>query len=261
MIGAIAGDIIGSRFEFHNRKSRHFTLFAPGCAPTDDSYMTLAIGLALLDGGDLASAAVRRMQQLGRRFPAAGYGARFAAWLESDAPQPYQSFGNGAAMRISAVGDLAPDVQTAIAWARAVTAVTHDHPDALRAAEAVAAAMVLLRQGARPDAVRETVTARWGYRFDFTLDQIRPHYAFDVSCSGSVPQAFEAFFESTGYEDAIRNAVSIGGDSDTIAAIAGALAQSRHGVPVEIRTRALSYLPEDLQQVVRRIDDRQEEDA
>ena len=257
MIGAIAGDIAGSRFEFANRKSKDFTLFAPGCRPTDDTCMTLAIGRALLETQDpaaLPAAAVHQMQTYGRRYPQAGYGARFLSWIFSDDPQPYQSFGNGAAMRISAVGDLAPDAQTAAAWANAVTAVTHNHPAALRAAEAVAVSMVWLRQGCTLAQLRGRVCDRWHYALDFTLDEIRPAYHFDVSCQGSVPQAFTALLESTGVEDALRCAISIGGDSDTIAAITGAMAACHYGVPEEIRARALAYLPPEEQALIAKID-------
>ena len=245
MIGAIIGDIVGSRFEWHNIKTKEFELFHRRCRPTDDSVMTLAVAQAILDSeGDPASLsqnAVRRMQSLGWRYPGAGYGGRFAKWLCAEDPQPYHSFGNGSAMRVSPCGFAAKTLDEAIAMADAVTCVTHDHPEGMKGAEATAAAVFLARSGKSKEEIREHIVQNY-YPLDFTLDEIRPTYTFDVTCQGSVPQALEAFFESESFEDAIRNAISIGGDSDTIAAITGGVAEAFYGVPEEIRDMALSYL-------------------
>jgi type I restriction enzyme M protein len=249
MIGAIVGDIAGSRFEWRNIKTKEFDLLADGCRFTDDSVMTLAVCDALLscenERDNLGAQAGRRLQEYGRAYPDAGYGTSFWRWLKAKEPRPYNSWGNGAAMRVSGCGWAAGSVEEAAALSRAVTEVTHDHPEGLRGAEAVAVAVYLARTGADLPTIRSHITGRY-YALDFTLDQIRDGYTFDVSCQGSVPQALEAFFESRGFEDAVRNAVSIGGDSDTIAAIAGSVAEAYYGVPADIRQRALAFLDEKL---------------
>ena len=245
MIGAIIGDIIGSRFEWHNIRTKEFELFHRRCHPTDDSVMTLAVAQAILDSrGDLDALSqntIRHMQALGRRYPHAGYGGNFRRWLRAENPQPYNSYGNGSAMRVSPCGFAAKTLKEAIAMADAVTKVTHDHPEGMKGAEATAAAIFLARSGKSMAEIREHIVQSY-YLLNFTLDEIRPTYTFDVSCQGSVPQALEAFFESTSFEDAIRNAISIGGDSDTIAAITGGIAEAFYGVPEEICDMALSYL-------------------
>lgn len=245
ILGAIIGDIAGSRFEFRNRKSKEFQLFVPGCAPTDDSIMTLAVAEALMESGEnvdaLPGCAVKWMQRYGRRYPNCGFGGSFYRWIFADDPRPYQSWGNGAAMRVSPVGYYARSEEEVRALAHAVTAVSHDHPEGLKGAEAVAMAIFLARSGADKAEIRARIERNY-YRIDFTLDEIRPNYRFDVSCQGSVPQALEAFFEATDYEDAIRNAISIGGDSDTIAAITGGIAAAHFGIPEEIAQRAEGYL-------------------
>lgn len=244
MLGAIIGDVVGSRFEFDNYKGTDFTLFTPKCRPTDDSIMSLAIAKAILeaedDYNDLAEKAVYYMQKLGRQYPNAGYGTIFKRWLAEDKPQPYGSYGNGSAMRISPVAFAACDLPELKFMCKSVTAVTHNHPEGLKGAEAVAVAIFLARQGKTKEIIRETLSQY--YTLDFTLDEIRAKYRFDATCQGSVPQALEAFLESTGFEDAIRKAVSIGGDSDTIAAMTGSIAEAYYGIPYEIRTQVLPFL-------------------
>ena len=253
MLGAIIGDIAGSRFEWNNQKTKEFELFTGRCRPTDDSIMTISIAKAILDSeGDLAKLeqnTVKYMQQFGRRYPDAGYGERFYDWIFTKDPQPYNSFGNGAAMRVSPCGFAAGTLQEAKALARAVTKVTHNHPKGMKAAEAVAVAIFLARNGKKLAEIREHIEQHY-YIIDFTLDEIRPSYRFDITCQGSVPQAFEAFFESTGFEDAIRNAISIGGDSDTIAAVTGGMAEAYYGIPLTIRDKALLFLNDDLLKIV-----------
>ena len=245
MIGAIIGDIVGSRFEWDNVKTKEFEFFDPDCFFTDDSVMTLAVAQAILKcGGDLDALereAVACMRELGKHYPLAGYGGRFTMWLLSKNPKPYNSFGNGSAMRVSPCGFAAKTLEEAIAMADAATKVTHNHPEGMKGAEATAAAIFLARSGASMQEIRDYIEQNY-YKIDFALDEIRPTYTFDVSCQGSVPQALEAFFESTGFEDAIRNAISIGGDSDTIAAITGGIAEAYYGVPEEILDRALTFL-------------------
>ena len=249
MLGAIIGDIVGSRFEWHNRKSKEFAFFHPECFPTDDSIMTLAVGRALTayrrDHADLAQTVVRSMRELGQAYPFAGYGGRFEIWLYTEHPAPYNSFGNGAAMRVSGCADAADSLEDAKRLSRIVTGVTHDHPEGLKGAEATVTAAYLARSGRSMREIRDFVTEHY-YPLDLTLDAIRPGYDFDVTCQGSVPQALEAFFDSTGFEDAIRNAVSIGGDSDTIAAITGAVAEAFYGIPDDLRQKGLSYLDDRL---------------
>jgi type I restriction enzyme M protein len=234
MIGAITGDIVGSRFEFHNHRSKDFELFTPECFATDDSVMTLAIAKALLDcGGDysnLGGVAARSMQEIGRHYPNCGYGGMFGRWIFSDNPQPYKSFGNGAAMRVSPVGFAAKTFEEVIDLSRKVTEVTHNHPEGIKGAEAVAICVFFARNGKGKDEIRDYVVRNY-YPLDFTLNGIRDTYRFNETCQDTVPQALQAFFESFGFEDAIRNAVSIGGDSDTLAAITGGIAEAFYGVP------------------------------
>ena len=269
MIGAIVGDIAGSRFEWHNRKSKQFT-FLKGkeeggysCSFTDDTVMTVAVADAIAKwraGGDasygaLSRAAIESMQAFGRQFPHAGYGGSFRRWLRDVDPQPYNSWGNGAAMRVSACGWAGRTLDEVRAMSRAVTEVTHNHPEGIKGAEATAVATFLARTGMSKEEIREVVVRDY-YSLGFTLDAIRPTYEFDVSCQGSVPQALEAFFESTSFEDAIRNAISIGGDSDTIGAICGAVAGAYYGVPDDIRAQAEAFLDDRLLKVLRDFESR-----
>ena len=253
MMGAIIGDIVGSRFEWHNYRHKDFTLFHPKCRPTDDSIMTLAVAKAILaarpDYEDLPAKAVATMQELGRAYPKAGYGRGFRAWLQNDHPEPYNSFGNGSAMRVSPAGFVARTEEEAQKLSLAVTAVTHNHPEGIKGAEAVAVLIYHARQGMAMNELQELAQDRY-YQLDFTLDEIRPTYEFSSACQGSVPQALVAFFSSTGFEDAIRNAISIGGDSDTIAAIAGSIAEAHYGIPADLREAAMQRLDAPLQQIV-----------
>ena len=244
MIGAIIGDIVGSRFEWDNYRHKDFELFTPKCFATDDSIMTLAIGKALMesksDWSDLGAQAVRCMQEVGRPYPYCGYGGRFHSWMYSDDPQPYNSFGNGAAMRVSACGFAAKNLEEAKLLSRKVTEVTHNHPEGIKGAEATVVAIYMARTGCSKEDIREVIDCEY-YPMNFTLNEIRDTYRFDVSCQGTVPQALMAFFESANFENAIRNAISIGGDSDTIAAITGGIAEAYYGVPDELKRRALEY--------------------
>jgi len=202
MLGAIIGDIIGSRFEWANIKTKDFKLFTPKCFATDDSIMTLAIGRAIMDAdGDmdaLPAITVKAMQAVGRPYPKCGYGGRFLDWMYSDDPQPYNSFGNGSAMRVSACGFAAKSIEEAKQLSHAVTAVTHNHPEGIKGAEAVAVAIYMARTGASMADIR-TVIERDYYAINFTLDEIRPKYRFNETCQDTVPQAFAAFFESTDF--------------------------------------------------------------
>ncbi len=254
MIGAAAGDIAGSRFERGNGiKSKEFELFTPECRFTDDTVMTAAVCRALMKSTGhperLREEAVKSMQMLGRRYPDAGYGKLFREWLFSDRPEPYGSFGNGSAMRVSACGWAAGTLEEAKQFSREVTAVTHNHPEGLKGAEAVAAAVFLAKTGKTIPEIRAFLTKHY-YPAEHSLNEIRPGYRFDSSCQGSVPQALLCFYESQSFEDAVRNAVSLGGDSDTIAAMAGSIAEAFYGVPPGIRGRALAYLTPDLREIL-----------
>ena len=253
MLGAVIGDIIGSRFEADNHKSKEFDLFTQDSCPTDDSIMTLAVAKALLasreDWSQLSKNAVKYMQEIGRQYPNCGYGGHFFYWIFSDDPQPYGSYGNGSAMRISPVGFAADSIEQAKALSQAVTEVSHDHPEGLKGAEAVAVAIFLAKNGASIDEIKDYIDKNY-YSIDFTLDDIREDYTFDVTCQRSVPQAFQAFFESQDFEDAIRNAISIGGDSDTIAAICGGIAEAYYGIPEDIRQEALTFLDDRLREIL-----------
>lgn len=266
MLGAIIGDIVGSRFEFNNHRSKDFELFGKGCSVTDDSVMTLAVAKALMEtekgwdsdvnsqgsSEDFLSAlrrqAVKYMQQIGRRYPACGYGGMFYRWMFNDKPQPYNSYGNGAAMRISPAGFAARTMQEAAELSAAITCVTHNHAEGIKGAEATSVSVYLARHGTGKAEIRELI-ARDYYPLDFTIDEIRPAYRFNETCQGTVPQAVTAFLESSSFEDAIRTAVSLGGDSDTLAAITGAIAQAHYGIPSEIRSKALAFLDKDLRRI------------
>lgn len=258
MIGAIIGDIVGSRFEWNNIKSKDFDLFTAGCFFTDDSVMTIAVADALIRANGnleiLSEYAVESMQLIGRPFPDCGYGGSFYHWMYSDNPKPYGSYGNGAAMRVSACGFTAKSLEEAKALSKAVTEVTHNHPEGIKGAEATAVAIYLARSGYSIEEIQQHISSKY-YPMDFTLDEIRDTYEFNETCQDTVPQALKAFFESLDFEDAIRNAISIGGDSDTLAAITGGIAEAYYGVPQDIKDKALNYLDEDLLQIVNRFYD------
>lgn len=263
MLGAIIGDIVGSRFEFNNNRKKDFELFAKGCFATDDSIMTLAVAKAILEttkviplplgayGSDheyfslLREQTVKYMQQIGRKYPDCGYGGRFYDWVFSDHPAPYGSFGNGAAMRVSPAGFAARTELEAKYLSEAVTDVTHNHKEGIKGAEATAVAIFLARSGALKSDIRARISSDY-YPLDFKIDEIRSTYRFNETCQETVPQAIEAFLESTSFEDAIRTAISLGGDSDTVAAITGAIAEAYYGVPDDIRAKALTYLDDEL---------------
>lgn len=247
MLGAIIGDIAGSRFEWNNIKTKDFEFFTDKCFVTDDSIMSLAVAKAIVESkGDyteLGAKTVKYMQEIGRPYPDCGYGGMFLHWMYSDDPKPYRSFGNGAAMRVSACGFAAVSMAEAIGLSRMVTEVTHNHPEGIKGAEAVTAAIYMARTGSRIAQIREYINKNY-YPMNFTLDGIRDSYRFNETCQDTVPQAIMAFLESNSFEDAVRNAISIGGDSDTLAAITGSIAEAYYGIPSEIREQALTYMDE-----------------
>ena len=255
VFGSIIGDIVGSRLEFHNIKTKEFELFNEKCHFTDDSVLTLAIACALLDSNpdhsNLSKKTIGYMRKLGREvYPSRNYGGMFKQWLLSQDPQPYNSWSNGAAMRVSPCGFWGKDLNEVKLLSHLVTGITHNHPEGMKGAEATAVAIYLARTGKKIPEIKEYICENY-YKIDFTLDEIRSTYSFRPSCIETIPQAMEAFFESTNYEDAIRNAMSIGGDSDTIGAITGGIAEAYYGIPQEIKEKALSYLDENFKKVLK----------
>ena len=253
MLGAIIGDIVGSRFEWNNYRAKDFDFLTYKCKPTDDSIMTLALAQAILvskaDYSDLEKNAIECMQSIGRNYPDCGYGGGFYHWVFGENPEPYNSFGNGAAMRVSAAGFAANSLDEAKMLSKKITAVSHNHPEGLKGAEATVVAIYMARTGSSILEIRDFIDKNY-YPMNFTLDGIRDTYEFNETCQDTVPQALMAFFESTGFEDAIRNAISIGGDSDTVAAICGGVAEAYYGIPVHIRKHALTYLDAQLLQIL-----------
>lgn len=261
MIGAIVGDIVGSRLEMVPHSGKDFTLFTPDCKFTDDSLMTLAVAKALLAcGGNyeaLGEAAVRSMKEIALPYPNAGWGSKFYRWLHSERSEPYRSYGNGAGMRVSPVGWVADSEEEVKELARKVTEISHDHPLGLKGAEAVAMAVYLARTGKEKGEIRERMREYYPVLGDegFTIRSLMGNYGFDffgrwVTCEGSIPHAILAFLEGEDFEDVIRNAVGLGGDSDTIGAMAGGIAEAYYGVPRKMEEAALSYLPDDLKKIL-----------
>jgi ADP-ribosylglycohydrolase len=263
MIGAIIGDIVGSVYEWHNIKTKDFPLFAKDCFFTDDTVMTVAVAEGLMNGGS-PDDFIDAMKKYGRLYPHSGYGAHFGSWLFSDDREPYNSWGNGSAMRVSPCAEYAfknihpgDGLESSIKYARELAtvsaSVTHNHPEGIKGAEATAYAMMMAYGygiEAAKEHIRQDIPALFGYDLSQSLDEIRPTYKFNESCQDTVPQAIIAFLESTGFEDAIRNAISLGGDSDTLAAITGSIAEAAYGVPDDIRDKALSLLDDRLRAVV-----------
>ena len=247
MIGAIAGDIIGSVYEHHPIKTTDFPLFHPRCRFTDDSVLTVAIAHAILNEVDYAAA----LKTFGRKYPRAGYGGAFLDWIFAAESRPYNSWGNGAAMRVSPVGFAFPDVDRVLSEAQRSAEVSHNHPEGIKGAQATALAVFLARQGESKESIRHETTQRFGYNLQRTVAEIRPQYHFDVSCQGTVPEAIIAFLDSKDYVEAIRNAISLGGDSDTLACIAGGIAQAFYQeIPDDILTTVYGMLPEEFVAII-----------
>jgi len=246
MLGAIIGDIVGSPYEFESEKIKTFELFTDESQLTDDSLMTIAVGCAcakadMCNEEDFKSWVVYYMRKIGRQFPRAGYGEHFAKWIKSDVMGAYNSFGNGSAMRVAPVAWVAQSLEEAEKLAKWSAEVTHNHPEGVKGAQAVAAAIYLARVGKTKEDIKKYIESNY-YALDFTLDEIREDYEFDVTCQGSVPQAIESFLEATDFEDTLRNAVSLGGDGDTQAAMAGAIAEAYYGIPDQIKSTALKKM-------------------
>ncbi len=261
MYGAILGDMIGSLYEFdRGDKTKNFPLFSSESEFTDDSVMTIAIAEAIMEGGpdltceQLKENAVHSMRNWGRKYPYAGYGGRFIVWLGAKNPEPYGSFGNGSAMRVSAAGWLFDSLEKTRQMARATAEVSHNHPEGIKGAEAAASVIFMARHGASKEEIRKYVVDNFAYDLSRTLDEIRPTYHHVESCQETVPEAITCFLEGTDFEDVIRNAVSIGGDTDTLGAIAGAMAEAFYGVPEELKAECRKRLDEDLLEVLDRFE-------
>ena len=270
MYGAILGDIIGSPYEFdRGNKSKEFPLFSRYSEFTDDTVMTIAVADAFLeclagkgkcrisdlDEDELKAKLVEKMQDYGRRYPYAGYGGNFAYWLEDENPEPYNSFGNGSAMRVSSVAWLFNDIISVVNAARISAEVTHNHLEGIKGAQVTAAAIFLARTGASKEKIKSFIRGEFGYDLSRTCDEIRPTYRHVESCQETVPEAVTAFLEGNSFEDVIRTAVSLGGDCDTLTAIAGSMAEAQYGVSDELKKECYSRLPDDLAAVLHRFDD------
>jgi ADP-ribosylglycohydrolase len=250
LLGAIAGDIIGSVYEFANTKSTKFDLFTPWSSFTDDSVMTLAVAKWLIeDESHTIHYLIYCMQELGNRYPNAGYGGNFSAWLREDEPMPYNSWGNGAGMRVSPVGLYARTLDEALALAALTASVSHNHPEGVKGAQAIASSVFLAKEGKEKAKIKAYLETTFDYNLDRTIAEIRPLYDFDVSCQGSVPEAIIAFLEGNSFEEVIRLAISLGGDSDTIGAMAGAIAACCYEIPKTIFERCDALLTEDLREI------------
>ena len=252
MLGAILGDMVGSPFEFdrNNHKSKDFPLLSEKSHFTDDTVMTVAVARGLMAGqGDAQKTFAEvqhEMQYWGRKYPDAGYGGMFGQWLYAEHSEPYGSFGNGSAMRVAAAGWLFDTLDKTLEMAKVTAEVTHNHPEGIKGAQATAAAIFLARTGHSKPEIRQYVEQTFGYDLSRTCDEIRPYYCHVETCQQTVPEAIIAFLESNSFEDALRNAVSLGGDSDTLACITGGIAEAFYGMPPELQQETLKRLPEDL---------------
>jgi ADP-ribosylglycohydrolase len=247
MIGAIAGDIAGSIYEFRVRKREDIPIFTKDSFFTDDSVMTIATAEAILHQSSYQEA----YRKYGHLYPYAGYGGMFREWLVSDQPKPYNSFGNGSAMRVSAVGWAFDTIDEVLAESEKSAAPTHDHPEGIKGAQATALAILLARQGKKKEEIRSVLTEKFGYDLNRTVESIRPDYQFNETCQQTVPEALIAFFDASDYEDTLRKAISLGGDADTLACIAGSVAEAYYaGIPQVMIEEVVKRLPSDLLEVV-----------
>lgn len=265
MYGAMIGDIAGSKYEFHNIKTKDFPLFSEGCDYTDDTIVTVAVAKAILlsrearfknSGVRFQKILVETMQDFGRRYPnpTGAYGGNFAEWLRRKKPKPYGSYGNGSAMRVSPCGLAAVELEEALAMARAGAAVTHDHPEGIKGAEATACAIFFARTGYTKEEIKDCIQTLFDYDLSRTCDEIRPTYHHMESCQETVPEAITAFLEGESFEDVIRTAVSLGGDCDTLTCIAGSMAEGFYGVPEDLKQQCRQRLPGELLAVLQRFD-------
>ena len=251
MLGAVIGDIVGSIYEFNNHKSKDFELFGENCSFTDDTVHTMAVAQWMLNRPKGGPGLTEFLVHWSKKYPHCSYGGMFHQWLSGreyeGKYEPYGSYGNGSAMRVSPVVWIGDNPEED---AKKSAEVTHKHPEGIKGAQAVAFAIHIAKKGSPPALIRRQVTDKYGYDLTETVDEIREWYDFDETCQGTVPQAIICALEATSFEDAIRNAISIGGDSDTVAAITGSIAEPIFWIPDDIREKALSYLPNEMVDVV-----------
>ncbi len=253
LLGALAGDVIGSRYEWHPIKTTDFQLLHDDCFFTDDSVLTVAVANGLLQGGRYAE----EIWDFGNRYPGRGFGNNFMRWLSGPKKEPYNSYGNGSALRVSPVAWAYDTVEAILEGAYQSAVVTHDHPEGIKGAQSVALAVFMARQKESKDAIRKEIMDRFHYDLNRSLAEIRPEYTFDVTCQGSVPEAIIAFLESEDFEGAVRNAISLGGDADTQAAIAGSIAEAYYdGVSEEISTFVKNVVPDEFWQIILEFNDK-----
>ena len=246
MFGAIIGDVVGSPYEFDSHKKKNFPLFGEESRLTDDSILTICVGSAcaeadITDEDGFKKVLIEKMHEIARRYPDAGYGGLFYAWLFDDYGKPYNGFTNGSAMRVSPCAWACDTLEDVCRLAKWSAEITHSHPDGVKGAVAVASAIFLARTGSSKEEIREYIEDNF-YSLNFTLDEIRPGYSHDMTCEGSVPQALACFLEAEDFEDALRNAVSLGGDGDTLSAIAGSVAEAYFGIPDELKDEVLNLM-------------------
>ena len=258
MLGAIVGDVVGSCFELVSLQSKEFPFYAPGCHVSDDTILTLAVCQAFLDcRGDYSQLSLRaasRLKAFALRYPKAGYGSKFLVWMLADVSRPYGSFGNGSAMRVSPCSMVARSLEEVKKFSYAVTAVTHNHPEGIKGAEAIAVAAFLAKEKYTKVEIGQYVQEHY-YPMDFLIDEVRPHYQFGNTCPRTVPYAIKAFLESDSFEDAIRTAISLGGDIDTLASMAGSIAGLYYGIPEAIAQKAQTYLDPNLSCVLEKFEE------
>ena len=248
MLGAIAGDIIGSAYEFEGMKTTGFDLFPKEATFTDDSVLTFAVAHAILDGGDYGAA----IRKFAKDYPGRGYGGRFQSWIARGKTEPYNSFGNGSAMRVSPVAWFVNHDHRVMFLAEKSAGVTHNHPEGIKGAQATAMVIYWARMGVPRNRIRRDLEEQFGYDTSTSVEELQKTYEYNETCQRTVPEAFRCFWEATDFEDAIRNAISIGGDSDTVAAIAGSMAEAKWGVPEEIEREALGRLDRELSETYQR---------
>ncbi|NPA42559.1 MAG: hypothetical protein GXO27_00825 [Chlorobi bacterium] len=253
LTGAVIGDIAGSVYEFFPVKHKDVPLFDPDADFTDDTVMTVAVADAIMNGKDFTDT----LRDYGRRYPGRGYGSRFSIWLSTPVPMPYGSYGNGSAMRVSPAGEWARTLDEALDLARRSAEITHNHPEGIRGAQATAAAVWLAKHGASKDEIRRQITDRFRYNLDFTIDELRPQYRFHETCQRTVPPAIVAFLDSHDFEDAVRLAISLGGDADTLAAIAGSMAAAYYKhIPEFMLEEAARRLPDEFIRILQEFEAR-----
>jgi len=249
MLGAVAGDIIGSYYEFHKIKTKEFELFHPQSRFTDDTTLSMAIAKSILDNEPYLDNVV----DFGLRYFDVGYGSGFKKWLKGNEHLPYNSWGNGSAMRVSAVAWAFDNEDKVLEEAKKSAEITHNHPEGVKGAEATALAIFMARKGETKERIREEVSERFEYNLNRTVDEIRPDYKFEVSCAKSVPESIICFLDSDSFEDTIRNAISLGGDADTMGAIAGSIAEAYYGIPKEIEEKIYKYLPDEFIEILEKL--------